>query len=330
MAQMDPLQLAAGAYAAKLWDQDNWREFGRETGTSDILSNHSRLYRSQDFGDPDYPDAALEVLGWVLTQGPDEDSGERGRMDLLADSMPDLPRWIDANGASRTKRLFRNYLAARDISEIPEQWLESRNVFDDAATSSAPTEGGSSTPPWREPQILGPLAAAAKQTFGTRPLQEDNPSPVVPTAPDETERTIFIVHGHDEMALNSVRIYVHRETGIMPISLAEEAGRGATIIEKFEDWGASASYVIVLLTPDDVGQTVAGHAAQNEPNNRARQNVVLELGYFIGKIGRKNIVVLDASVERPSDLAGLSYIEYPGLNWKDSLRVELVAAQLVR
>ncbi|PPF61087.1 hypothetical protein C5C18_15010 [Rathayibacter tritici] len=67
MPQMDALQLAAGAYTADTWDQSNWREFGRGTGMSDILSQHSRLYRSQDFGDDDYPDAALEVLGWILT-----------------------------------------------------------------------------------------------------------------------------------------------------------------------------------------------------------------------------------------------------------------------
>ncbi|AOX67847.1 hypothetical protein BJK06_15045 [Curtobacterium sp. BH-2-1-1] len=141
---------------------------------------------------------------------------------------------------------------------------------------------------------------------------------------------MFIVHGHDDAALNSIRIFVHKHTGIMPTSLAEEAGRGQTIIEKFETYGDATSFVIVLLTPDDVGQTIGNHQAGTEPNPRARQNVVLELGYFIGKIGRKNVVVVDADVERPSDLAGLSYVEYPGLNWKDALRTELVAAGLIQ
>ncbi|OUE09878.1 putative nucleotide-binding protein containing TIR-like domain protein [Clavibacter michiganensis] len=150
------------------------------------------------------------------------------------------------------------------------------------------------------------------------------------TAPAaEQPASIFIVHGHDEAALNSIRIFVYKHTGIMPISLAEEAGRGQTIIEKFETYGVAASFVIVLLTPDDVGQTIGSHQAGTEPNARARQNVVLELGYFIGKIGRENIVVVDADVERPSDLAGLSYVEYPGSNWKDALRTELDAAGLI-
>ena len=114
----------------------------------------------------------------------------------------------------------------------------------------------------------------------------------------------------------------------MPTSLAKEAGNGATIIEKFESHGAKTSFAIVLLTPDDVGQTVAAQETGLISNPRIRQNVVLEVGYFIGKIGRKKIVAIDATVERPSDLAGLSYVEYPGDNWKDALRGELEAAGL--
>lgn len=149
-------------------------------------------------------------------------------------------------------------------------------------------------------------------------------------APASQAPSIFIVHGHDEAALNSIRIYVHEVTGLMPVSLAEEAGRGQTIIEKFEAIGAEASFVIVLPTPDDVGQANAAFQAKIAPDPRARQNVVLELGYFIGKIGRESVVVVDADVERPSDLAGLSYVQYPGSNWKDSLRTELDAAGLIR
>jgi len=69
MARPDPLQAAAAYYTAKRWDEHEWREFGRETGTSDILGSHPRLYRSLSFGDDDYPDAALDVLERVLTEG---------------------------------------------------------------------------------------------------------------------------------------------------------------------------------------------------------------------------------------------------------------------
>ena len=114
----------------------------------------------------------------------------------------------------------------------------------------------------------------------------------------------------------------------MPISLAEEPGRGRTIIEKFEEYGSTSSFVIVLLSPDDVGQTQVDSELNVEPKPRARQNVILELGYFIGKIGRENIVVMNGGVEKPSDLAGLSYIAYPGDNWKYELHSELAAVSL--
>jgi len=324
MARFDPLQFAAAAYAAEHWHESEWRQFGRETGTSDILSSHPRLYRSLDFGDPDYPDAAADVLSRVLNEGVEEGTGEQGRMELLADSMTDLPTWVAEHAPARTKRLFREYIDARDSSEIPFYWL--------------PTD------PWT-PESSGRLAAYAADELT---VNQDNPvegvaelgtsdAPTSSVTPAAGRRPIFIVHGHDEAALNSIRVFVHRATGVMPVSLAEEAGKGATIIEKFEKFekfeetSSDASYVIVLLTPDDVGQTTNEYKAAVEPSPRARQNVVLELGYFIGKIGRPNIVaVVDATVEKPSDLAGLSYVQYPESNWKDALRTELEAAGLTR
>ncbi|WP_461515127.1 TIR domain-containing protein [Rathayibacter agropyri] len=344
------MQLAAGAYTEKKWNASNWRQFGRETGMTDILSRHPRLYRSQDWGDDDYPDAALEVLGQVLAEAGVESPGEKGRMDLLADSMPDLPAWIAANAPARTKRLFQEYLAARDVSEIPEQWRPNPSSSETAPTADAIADLVAPEPdPWesapvnQDPDPFEWQPAAPPSPGPTEPASWDVaptgtslPTTAAPATNSETRglssgagRSLFIVHGHDEATLNSVRVYVHRQVDLMPVSLAEEPGRGRTIIEKFEDYGDDASYVIVLLTPDDVGQTVAARQAGDEPSKRARQNVVLELGYFIGKLGRENVVVLDASVERPSDLNGLSYISYPGLNWKDELRTELVAAGII-
>ena len=333
MAKIDPLQSAAAAYTVAQWGEGDWRQFGRDTGTSDILTGHYRLYRSLSFGDADYADAALEVIGRVLDEAVEEGSGEKGRMELLVDSMEDLPTWVAANAPPRTKRLFDDYIAARDLSEIPGPWISNHYVavtpWEQYPTEPDSFAGGLN--PWDvpgtrivEPEFVEPAAHVLQLA---RPAEA---GPVVsPVNQADSLPKIFIVHGHDEAALNSIRIYVHKHTRVMPISLAEEPGQGKTIIEKFEAQGAEASYVIVLLTPDDVGHTVAAQQAAETPNPRARQNVVLELGYFIGKIGRDKIVVVDANVERPSDLEGLSYVEYPGANWKDDLRVELVAAGLV-
>ncbi|MCS5524704.1 nucleotide-binding protein [Curtobacterium flaccumfaciens pv. oortii] len=329
MARPDPLQAAAGYYAAERWEDSHWRQFGRETGTSDILSSHPRLYRSLSFGDDDYPDAALEALGRVLDEGVEDRGNEAERMDLLADSMPDLPSWVNEHAPNRTKRLFQDYLDARDPSEIPSLWSGGGAADPPADSPPAMSFDARFTPPndpWDVPSSPAVFDKAAN-TAPTDSSRTVEPEPAEPLAAP-AERSIFIVHGHDESAMNSIRVYVTRETKILPISLAEEASEGQTIIEKFEAYGERSSYVIVLLTPDDVGQTIAEHDAGDHPRPRARQNVVLELGYFIGKIGRKNIVVVNADVERPSDLGGLGYVQYPGSNWKDDLRTELKAAGL--
>ncbi|QEE62584.1 hypothetical protein FVA74_05980 [Salinibacterium sp. dk2585] len=230
--------------------------------------------------------------------------------------MPELPRWLASNAPARTRRLFTEYLAARDISEIPVSWIDSH--YDNPGPVAEPLVGDPSEPTPAVPITSLPVDADTKRVDGETTASK----------PPTTRPKLFIVHGHDEAARDSIRIYVHGLTGVMPTSLAEEAGNGATIIEKFEKHGSDTSFVIVLLTPDDVGQTVAAHEAGAAPNPRARQNVVLELGYFIGRVGRDKIVVVNADVERPSDLAGLSYVEYPGTNWKDALRVELKGAGL--
>lgn len=326
MARPDPLQAAASYYTAERWQETEWRQFGRETGTSDILSSHPRLYRSLSFGDDDYPDAAGEIVARVLDEGVSDNANEAERMDLIADAMPDLPTWTAEHAPSRTKRLFQDYLDARDASEIPPSWIDtSAQGADVSKIEQAPSQSGSPESSWATPPAGKPWDLPSDP-----PRFDTVPTPTTAGSPAEqpSERRIFVVHGHDESALHSIQVYVHRETGIMPISLAQEAGASMTIIEKFESYGEKTSYAIVLLTPDDVGQTIGDHDAGLPLNPRARQNVVLELGYFISALGRKNIVVVNAGVERPSDLAGVGYVQYPGTNWKDDLRKELIAASL--
>lgn len=136
----------------------------------------------------------------------------------------------------------------------------------------------------------------------------------------DTGPRIFLVHGHDE-ARHEVDAFLRRSTPTATvITLSEQASGGQTVIEKFEAHGASAEFAVVLLTPDDLGK------AQNEAElrPRARQNVVFELGYFIAKLGRSRVVVLNKGVEEPSDVRGLMYIKFPeGGQWKVDLSREL-------
>jgi predicted nucleotide-binding protein len=151
---------------------------------------------------------------------------------------------------------------------------------------------------------------------------ESSGETAVPSVLDDeiVEKGIFVVHGHQRR--DEVARFIQRVTGITPIILDEQAGRGRTIIEKFEEEARPAAYAVVLLTEDDLGKAKDG--AELRP--RARQNAVLELGYFIGKIGRENVAVLhEQKVEILSDYQGVEYISFSD-NWQAKLMRELRAA----
>lgn len=137
---------------------------------------------------------------------------------------------------------------------------------------------------------------------------------------DAPPKAIFLVHGHDETAALKVQRDVRRITGIEPTILADQPSAGRTVIEKFERYAAQSQYAIVLMTPDD---EMAHQDSAGRPVMRARQNVVLELGYFIGKLGRSRVLVLQEGVEWPSDIAGVVYINMAKSNWMEELRMEL-------
>ena len=129
---------------------------------------------------------------------------------------------------------------------------------------------------------------------------------------------IFIVHGHDGELKESVARIVEKQ-GIEAVILSEQANRGETIIEKFENY-SDVGGAICLFTADDVGKS----KQEDIERSRARQNVVFETGYFIGKLGRNHIVILaDDGIEIPSDLSGVVYTNTG--NWRFDLLKELNA-----
>jgi len=119
--------------------------------------------------------------------------------------------------------------------------------------------------------------------------------------------------------------------GITPVILHEETDQGRTIIEKFEQ-NADVDFAVVLLTPDDVGCARADFGDNKDAlQPRARQNVILELGFFIGKLGRNHVCALRrGEVELPSDFSGVIYTPYDGADegWKIKLVREMKAAGL--
>ncbi|MCE5308172.1 MAG: nucleotide-binding protein [Acidobacteriales bacterium] len=118
----------------------------------------------------------------------------------------------------------------------------------------------------------------------------------------------FIVHGHDKVAALELKDYLQNTLNMRePVILDQQPSAGMTIIEKFEVSASQTDVAFVLLTPDDVGGKTVGALTA-----RARQNVLFELGYFVGKLGRRTGRVLllhKGDTEIPSDLFGIVYID---------------------
>ncbi len=157
-----------------------------------------------------------------------------------------------------------------------------------------------------------------------QPGSAAGPIAVQPAAPD----AIFIVYGHDEQSRNELELLLRR-MGLHPVIFANLPAEGHTIIEKLESYigqGGKAAYACVLLTPDDEGHK-AGEPGLKK--YRARQNVVLELGMVLAKLGRKRVAILrKKTVEQPSDIDGLLYIPFEERVEEIKLRIfqELEAA----
>ena len=125
---------------------------------------------------------------------------------------------------------------------------------------------------------------------------------------------VFVVHGHDELLKNEVENFL-RSLGLDPIVLHRQPDQGKTLIEKFEHH-SDVGYAFILLTPDDIA-----YSANQEPlldekrtkEQRARQNVIFEFGFFVGKLDRSRVCCLyKGSVALPSDLGGLVYKKIEG------------------
>jgi predicted nucleotide-binding protein len=134
---------------------------------------------------------------------------------------------------------------------------------------------------------------------------------------------IFIVHGHNDLVKQTIARTLSK-LGLEPIILHERPDGGKTIIEKFEQNISNIGFAIILLTNDDEGKA----KIETDYKARARQNVIFEMGYFIGKLGRDRVfLLLEHNVEKPGDLDGIVYTPIDTHDgWKLKLVKELKAA----
>ena len=146
------------------------------------------------------------------------------------------------------------------------------------------------------PKVKRPVARVSKKSA----LSTKNNHPA----------NVFIIHGHDDRATWELKNYIQNTLGLpQPIILHEQPNLGRTIIEKLQDEAEEVGIAFVLLTPDDL---IAKPRQNNEQKRRARQNVIFEMGFFFGLLGRRTgrvILLHKGRIELPSDIHGLVYID---------------------
>ena len=154
--------------------------------------------------------------------------------------------------------------------------------------------------------------------------QEELDAVTTVSIPEVQGKKVFVVHGHNEDTLSKTKDFLIK-LQLEPIVLREQPNRGQTIIEKFEKF-SQVVFAIVLLTPDDRGGNKS--LPYKKQQFRARQNVILELGFFLGKLGRQRVCVLyNHGVEIPSDYKGVLYVEFDESDiWQKKLAEEIKAA----
>ncbi|MEM2967918.1 MAG: nucleotide-binding protein [Candidatus Bathyarchaeia archaeon] len=144
-------------------------------------------------------------------------------------------------------------------------------------------------------------------------------SEIEPKRPLAPKKEIFISHGKDTKPLNELKAMLI-EFGLTPVVLSEQSSGGKTLMEKLEAY-SDVGYAFVILTPDDLGGFVEMGSKWSRPQRlrkflktaypRPRQNVILEFGYFVGKLGRSRVCcLLKKPVEQPSDMQGIVYLSF--------------------
>lgn len=157
--------------------------------------------------------------------------------------------------------------------------------------------------------------------FTVQGKSQDQVRAILEGSAEPNNKKIFVVYGHDEIARTQLEALLRR-WDLDPIILDQQASGGQTIIEKLEEYGSDVGYAIVLAIPDDEGKA----KAETTYKSRVRQNVVLELGMFLAKLGRKRVAILlkeATDFEKPSDIQGLVYIPFQD-------RVDEVSISLIR
>jgi predicted nucleotide-binding protein len=233
---------------------------------------------------------------------------------VILRQVPNLPfplasrQWLDLSGGS-TRSAVRK--AAVQIADATEAHLVAADSAPPIATSEAP-------------------AIAADIAQGVRSVRR----PDTATAPPESA---FLVHGHDSLALSEMEAFL-AAVGVNTFVLSRVGGAAQSLLQRFLKSAADARFAVVILSSDDIGasriQYDSEGVAERALQFRARQNVILELGFFYGLLGWENVFVLYRppdkvfpNFERPSDIEGAVFdsMDASGM-WRKALAHKLSEA----
>ena len=161
-------------------------------------------------------------------------------------------------------------------------------------------------------------------------------SPSEPAEDSELHRSVFVVHGHSDKALGELERFL-TSVGVQPIVLSRRGESAQSLFQKFMAVASKARFAVVLLSSDDFGASRRQYDAEGVGERalqfRARQNVVLELGFFYGRLGWENVFVVYEhpdqvfpNFERPSDLDGVVFDSMSDAAWQRNLQARLEKA----
>ncbi len=226
---------------------------------------------------------------------------------------------------------FKQYKSASDLEppaiyELVPEWVAMRSGgVSEPRINIHALQDGITQRKRQSTALLGQAIRDLEEEIRYRPREPMVESEDAQSQQALTSHKVFLVHGRDDVAKNEVALFL-RAIGLEPIILHLQPNGGRHLLTKFTEESEGARFAVVLMTPDDEG----GLTGTADKIPRARQNVVFELGFFIGKLGPANVAALvKGEVEKPSDFDGIAYIAFhPGGRWKTELARELHYAKV--
>jgi predicted nucleotide-binding protein len=151
-------------------------------------------------------------------------------------------------------------------------------------------------------------------------------NPISTASAPPASKNVFIIHGHDELNTHRLTLLLQNNLKVNPIVIISKPGMSRPLIDKYEDSASLCTFAFALVTPDDIIKTTSSTYAQ------ARPNVIFELGWFIGRLGKHRVVILlKEGTTVHSDIDGVSRIQFRDNVEEKFLDIqkELIAAGLI-